>query len=101
MADISFNSVPADHSRVTTKNLIGLLLLLILLSACEKKESAMRYKNYVDTTVSVYGPYAAIKLPITKGVKIANPLQVALGPQGVLYASNQTGEVYSLQDTDN
>ncbi|MFD2573069.1 c-type cytochrome [Spirosoma soli] len=56
--------------------------------------------RHVDTTISVYGPYRAIKLPITKGVKIANPIQVKLGPQGVLYAANQTGEVYSLRDTD-
>jgi putative heme-binding domain-containing protein len=54
----------------------------------------------VDTTISVYGPYKVLKLPITKGVKIANPIQLKLGPEGVLYAANQTGEVYSLRDTD-
>ncbi|WP_237144573.1 DUF7133 domain-containing protein [Pontibacter pamirensis] len=43
----------------------------------------------------------ALKLPITKGVKLANPIQLGLGPAGVLYATNQTGEVYSLHDTDN
>jgi putative heme-binding domain-containing protein len=33
-------------------------------------------------------------------VKIANPIELALGPDGLIYASNQTGEVYSLRDTD-
>ncbi|WP_377478993.1 DUF7133 domain-containing protein [Pontibacter toksunensis] len=50
--------------------------------------------------MSVYGPYVAYKLPITNGVKLANPIQLALGPEGVLYGTNQTGEVYSLHDTN-
>lgn len=58
------------------------------------------YSNYLDTSVSVYGPYRVIKLPITKGVKILNPIQLALGPGGKLFAANQSGEVYTLQDSD-
>lgn len=53
-----------------------------------------------DTTVSVYGPYIAIKLPITKGIPLGNPIQIALGPGDFLYAANQTGEVYTLRDSD-
>lgn len=83
---------------------INLLIIVTFLSRCTKKkplqDSYITHTEYIDTTVSVYGPYAAIKLPIKKGVKISNPIQIAVGPEGVLYAANQTGEVYSLQDTD-
>ena len=42
-----------------------------------------------------------IKLPVTKGVKISNPIQLTSGPGDLLYATNQKGEVYTLRDTDN
>lgn len=42
----------------------------------------------------------SVKLPIEKGIQISNPTQIALGPDSILYAANNTGEIYSLQDTD-
>lgn len=78
----------------------SLLSGFIILFGCVDKPSAVTYTDHVDTTVAVYGPYACIKLPITKGVKIQNPIMIALGPNDVLYASNATGEVYTLLDTD-
>ena len=53
-----------------------------------------------DTSVITYGPYIALKLPISKGVRVANPIQLALGPGDQLFAANQTGEVYTLHDSD-
>ena len=53
-----------------------------------------------DSTATVYGPYRFVRLPITQGVKILNPIQLALGPGGKIFAANQTGEVYTLVDTD-
>jgi putative heme-binding domain-containing protein len=84
---------------LTFQALVTVAVLSAYLS-CTKKESETYFRNYIDTTIAVYGPYHAIKLPITKGVKIANPIQLMLGPHEVMYAANQTGEVYSLQDTD-
>ena len=104
MLQSDFNLVRINISSLASNNFFLPLALIIFLSGCTKKQeltNSTDYKEYIDTTVSVYGPYAAVKLPITKGVKIANPLHVSVGPQGILYASNQTGEVYSLQDTDN
>jgi putative heme-binding domain-containing protein len=65
----------------------------------EKSDSLSKYIHR-DTTVTVYGPYVALKLPITKGVKLGNPIQLALGPGGLIYAANQTGEIYTLHDSD-
>lgn len=57
-------------------------------------------RTNADTTVAVYGPYRLTKLPITKGVRILNPVQLALGPRGQLFAANKSGEVYRLRDSD-
>jgi putative heme-binding domain-containing protein len=74
-------------------------MVVILLSGC-MQEKKLAVTTYRDTTVRVYGPYVAVKLPITKGVKMGNPIQLALGPNDLLYAANQTGEIYTLHDAD-
>lgn len=97
------------HARLSFQNLISLLLpmgvLSILISGCVSNKSApeelSKFAPYCDTSIVVYGPYMVIKLPITKGVKVANPIQLQSGPGDMLYAANQTGEVYTLQDRDN
>lgn len=66
----------------------------------EKNPVSQSYERHIDTTITVYGAYTPILLPVTKGIKITNPIQVGLGPGGFIYASNQSGEVYSLRDTD-
>ena len=78
-----------------------MIIILAVVTSCSTKETTTSRSHPRDTTVSVYGSYAAIKLPISKGVKISNPIQIALGPEGIVYAANQTGEIYSLHDSDN
>ena len=82
----------------------SLLRLTLILSLsfwkCAPDRVTSPYQNYQDTTVKVYGPYQAVKLPIIKGVKLGNPIQLALGPNDLLYAMNQTGEVYTLHDSN-
>ncbi len=78
-----------------------ILLASLLLGACKHAPLSEReLSGHVDTAAIVYGPYTVIKLPITKGVPIANPIQLTAGPGGWLYAANQTGEVYALRDLD-
>lgn len=72
----------------------------ISLSACSEKVKRESLGDLRDTTVKVYGPYVAVKLPVTKGVKMGNPIQLSLGPRGLLFAANQTGEIYTLRDSD-
>ena len=76
-----------------------LVILISFASMCSDKPE-VSYSKYEDTTVSVYGPYRVLKLPITKGVKILNPIQLSQGPDGKLFAANQSGEVYTLRDSD-
>ena len=76
------------------------VMLSFVASMCANKPE-ISYGKYEDTSVAVYGPYRVLKLPITKGVKILNPIQLAKGPQGRLFAANQSGEVYTLRDSDN
>ena len=75
-------------------------VVCLILSGCKTEKEATTQQSFRDTTVNVYGPYTAVKLPIKTGVKMGNPIQLALSPNGFLFASNQTGEVYTLQDSD-
>jgi len=83
---------------------ISLSLLTFILSVsfwkCKPDRATISYQNYQDTTVKVYGPYIAVKLPVNKGIKMGNPIQIAAGPEDKMYAMNQTGEVYTLHDSD-
>jgi putative heme-binding domain-containing protein len=57
-------------------------------------------EKYLDRNVTVFGSYAVVKLPVTTGVRIWNPVQIVSGPDNLMYAANHTGEIYSLRDTD-
>lgn len=82
--------------------LSGVLIaaVCVLSFACQSENKLNDTAKNSDTTVKVYGPYIVERLPVTKGVKMGNPIQLALGPKGLLYAANQTGEVYTLHDSD-
>ena len=68
------------------------LIVSVTFWNCKPDQGTNAYQNYQDTTVKVYGPYTAVKLPISKGVELGNPIQVALGPDELMYAMNQTGK---------
>ena len=72
----------------------------LLLWRCSGEKPVDALGDFRDTTVRVYGSYVAVRLPVTKGIKMGNPIQIALGPRGKMFAANQTGEVYTLQDSD-
>jgi len=78
----------------------SVVIVLIFFLKCSSNKADTLFNKYVDTTVSVYGPYKVLKLPVSRGVKILNPIQVALGPDGKIFAANQSGEVYTLEDSD-
>ncbi|WP_373521798.1 PQQ-dependent sugar dehydrogenase [Aquiflexum sp.] len=78
----------------------SILVFLLLFSSCDSKKTNHSYSQFIEPDIPVYGPYTAIKLPIKNGVEISNPLQISLGPGGLIFASNQTGEIYTLRDTD-
>ncbi|MFD2201397.1 DUF7133 domain-containing protein [Shivajiella indica] len=54
----------------------------------------------VEEEFKVYGPYKVIELPIKKGVRILNPTFISLGPDGKIFSANQSGEIYTLIDSD-
>lgn len=82
--------------------LVAIAFGSFILVACKdlKPELQSYSQLYVDTTVTTYGPYIPIKLPIHKGVKISNPIQLSQGPGDLIFGANQTGEVYALIDSD-
>ena len=48
----------------------------------------------------INGRYAVVRLPLSSGVTIWNPVQIVRGPDQVMYVANHTGEIYTLHDTD-
>ena len=84
--------------------LAGVLLIVSCSSQPDNTDDSLQWqktvKTNLDTTVKVYGHYAAVKLPISSGVTLWNPTQVAIGPGGLMYVANYTGEIFSLHDTD-
>ncbi|WP_290796604.1 DUF7133 domain-containing protein [Flavihumibacter sp. UBA7668] len=72
---------------------------ILIFSQC-KNETEVNFSVFEDSSAIAYGPYRILKLPITKGVTIQNPIQVSLGPGAWMYAANASGTVYRLLDSD-
>jgi len=100
MAGSNPPQMPTLFSPKSTVSFFSALLFSMLSFTMCKGPTPDPYANYIDTTAAVYGPYKVVKLPITKGVKILNPIRITMGPAGLLYAANQSGEVYTLLDSD-
>lgn len=79
---------------------IGLFLLFLSCKEQPGNSNTLAHSIYRDSSIKSYGPYVALKLPLNKGVSISNPIQISRGPGDRMYAANQTGEVYSLHDTN-
>lgn len=86
------------------KILIYSVFIPLWLTACHNSTvydlhpSRELIEEHIAQEVTVYGSWAAVKLPIETGVTIWNPIQVVRGPEGLIYAANITGEIYSLLD---
>ncbi|MEY3419791.1 MAG: hypothetical protein RIR48_67, partial [Bacteroidota bacterium] len=76
-----------------------LVILSCILVSCNSGNTDPLSK-YLYNEGTVYGPYKIYQLPITKGVNILNPIQIAIGPGQKLFGANQTGEVYVIRDSD-
>ncbi len=77
------------------------ICLALISSFCScTNRSDVSFSKFEDTSVTVYGPYRVYKLPVSKGIKILNPLHISTGPRGKIFSANQSGEVYSLIDSD-
>ncbi|WP_304517288.1 PQQ-dependent sugar dehydrogenase [Cecembia rubra] len=74
------------------------VLSIVFFSCANSKNEQIH--AYDEENFPVYGPYRVIRLPIDKGVKVLNPVFITTGPGGKIFASNQTGEIYSLVDSD-
>lgn len=76
---------------------------LIFISCKEnQKVEEVDVQTLQDTSAVFYAPFVPIKLPISTGnVKPGNPIQISLGPGNLIYASNQSGEIFTLWDSDN
>lgn len=76
------------------------LFIQSLFISCKENAQQDTYSQYEDSSAIAYGPYRILKLPITKGVTIQNPIQISAGPGGFIYAANASGAIYRLLDSN-
>ncbi|GAB1855382.1 hypothetical protein MHTCC0001_02160 [Flavobacteriaceae bacterium MHTCC 0001] len=94
--------------RIPANTIVYVFISILFVTSCKKEQKKSRVFSewektiiqHIDTSVQVYGHYAAIKLPIKTGVTLWNPTAIIAGPENVIYVANYTGEIYSLHDTD-
>jgi putative heme-binding domain-containing protein len=79
---------------------LSLILPILAMATVGRSQASDALLPSPESAAKVYGPYKVLRLPVTKGVKILNPIKLSLGPGGRLFAANQTGEVYALRDSD-
>ncbi len=80
------------------------LAFFILMSCTTSKENGhSEFSNVtiaIDSTIPVYGPYAVYKLIIQGEAQPSNPIQMSASPDGIIFIANQTGEIFSIFDSD-
>lgn len=57
-------------------------------------------KRHVDRSIMVHGRYAAVRLPVTRGVPLWNPTAIRVSPEGTVFVANYAGEILRLEDSD-
>ena len=57
-------------------------------------------EKHEDHDITVHGNYAAVRLPITKGVPLWNPTAIEVAPDGTVFIANFHGEILRLVDSD-
>lgn len=77
---------------------VVLPLVLIFLQSCHSNPVLTFPEEFEEKSFPLYGPYRVYRLPIETGVKVVNPVQISLGPGEMIFAANQSGEIYILQD---
>lgn len=82
--------------------ILGIILPLfyLLLPSCQPEPNPAFPEEYEEKSFPTYGPYRVYRLPVEAGVKVITPVQISLGPGGMIFAANQSGEIYTLQDTN-
>ena len=76
------------------------LLFTILWAGGASPPSRPVIEQHLDRSVEVYGSYAAVRLPINKGIRLWNPTAIHVGPKGEIYVANYVGEIFRIWDSD-
>jgi putative heme-binding domain-containing protein len=96
-------SVPcaaARWRRFSVLAIVGLLTALPVLRAAPPTPSRSAIEKHEDPSITVHGNYAAVRLPITRGVPLWNPTGIEVSPDGTVFVVNFTGEILRLSDSD-
>ena len=95
---------PIDVTSVNALLTLSGVVLLFLLQSAGLTFAAIPTRavieQHLDRSVEVYGHYAPVRLPITKGVRLWNPTAIRVSPRGEIFVANYTGEIYRIIDSD-
>jgi putative heme-binding domain-containing protein len=95
--------LPRAHSgwlRFPVLATAGLFAATTLLHGAGVTPSRATIEKHVDPAITVHGHYAAVRLPVTRGVPLWNPTAIKVAPDGTVFVSNYIGEILRLTDTD-
>ena len=57
-------------------------------------------EKHLDTDINVHGHFAAVRLPVTRGVPLWNPTAVKVADDGTVFVANYPGQIVRLVDSD-
>lgn len=72
----------------------------VVLRAAGPVPTRSTIEKHEDATIAVHGNYAAVRLPITRGVPLWNPTAIKVAPDGTVFVANFNGEIVRLADSD-
>jgi putative heme-binding domain-containing protein len=83
-------------------SLIGCLSALSLSAFAVSASTPSRatIERHEDPSIAVHGNYAAVRLPISRGVPLWNPTAIEVAPDGTVFVANFHGEILRLVDSD-
>ncbi len=94
----------SNHGLISFLPALAFLFSVLACSAPDQpdEEALTRrmLESHKDSSAVAHEKYVIVKLPLTNGVGIWNPVQVVRGPDDVMYVANNQGEIFALKDSD-
>lgn len=78
----------------------GFVASALTIQAAAPIPSRSTIEKHEDPAIAVHGNYAAVRLPITRGVPLWNPTAIRVTPDGTVFVANFNGQIVRLADSD-
>lgn len=89
-----------EQPLVRSRQAAALSLAFSALLTSAATPSRATIEQHEDPNIAVHGNYAAVRLPITRGIPLWNPTSIDIAPDGTVFVVNFHGEILRLVDGD-